>query len=96
MGILCIPAHGQMGGTLPRRRFSELQDEFENIVIGMKIAKDAEERKQLLRRMSQLLKEADAAIQEQPQPDQAGGFRIDRKRQGYQSTGIRGLDTLIL
>ena len=46
--------------------FSELQDALENIVIALRVAKDARERKEPLHLMSKLIEEAAAVLEEQP------------------------------
>jgi hypothetical protein len=54
------------GCCLPRTQFSELQNALENVVIELRVAKEADDRRQLLHRMLQLIVEADAILREQP------------------------------
>jgi len=51
---------------LPRTQFSELQNALENVVIELRVAKDAHDRRELLHQMLRLIVEADAILREQP------------------------------
>lgn len=49
-----------------RREFSQLQDEFEDVVIELRAVQDPHDRRQLLHRMLTLIVEADTILKEQP------------------------------
>lgn len=49
-----------------QREFSDLQDELENVVVGLRISKEAKDRRELLYRMRTLIDEADAILTDLP------------------------------
>jgi hypothetical protein len=54
------------GCILPRTQFSEVQNALENVVIELRVAKEAHDRRELLHQMLRLIVEADAILKEQP------------------------------
>jgi hypothetical protein len=54
------------GCILPRTQFSEVQNALENVVIELRVAKKAHDRRELLHQMLRLIVEADAILKEQP------------------------------
>jgi hypothetical protein len=54
------------GCFLPRTQFSEVQNALENVVIELRVAKEAHDRRELLHQMLRLIVEADAILKEQP------------------------------
>jgi hypothetical protein len=52
--------------NVPRKQFSELQNDLERVMGRLQIATDAKERKELLVQMRKLIDEAEAVVREQP------------------------------
>lgn len=65
------------GCFLPRTQFSELQNALENVVIELRVAKDAHDRRELLHQMLRLIVEADAILREQPLTNSARAGAAD-------------------
>jgi hypothetical protein len=57
-----------MISTMPRREFTEVQQELETINSNLKGTTDTRVKQQLLREMRQLLAEADRILKPQEQP----------------------------
>ena len=67
LGIVCLSrSRTNKGWVLPRAQFSELQNALENVVIELRVAKDAHDRRALLHRMLTLIVEADTIVREEP------------------------------
>ena len=66
-GIVCVSRpRTNRGCFLPQAQFSELQNALENVVIELRVVKDAHNRRELLHRMLKLIVEADTILKEQP------------------------------
>ena len=64
--LVSLKHNCEKGCFLPRTQFSELQNALENVVIELRVAKDAHDRRELLHQMLRLIVEADAILREQP------------------------------
>jgi hypothetical protein len=67
LGIVCVYLEMRKKGCLlPRTEFSEVQDALEDVVIELRVAKDAHDRRALLHRMLTLIVQADTIVREEP------------------------------